>query len=198
MKALSLNERRFAEENHKLIYSFLNYYRLPEAEYYDVCAIAYLQAVKDWHSKPVLREKYQFSTIAFKSMSYAKLKKYHADRVRDIYIAFSLNELNTEGNEYLMQIPDSYDALQEAQNMQDVVELLQNIMPTLTQKQKYHLIKLAEGKTHKEIMHEMRVSITEFWDDRKAIRAATTAVIKRKFYKESGGGYLKYGQGSCY
>lgn len=52
MEALNQKERKFAEENHGLIYSFLNYYRLPEAEYYDICAIAYLRAVKDWHSKP--------------------------------------------------------------------------------------------------------------------------------------------------
>lgn len=54
MEALNSSERKFAEENHGLIYSFLNYYSLPEAEYYDLCAIAYLRAVKDWHSKPEL------------------------------------------------------------------------------------------------------------------------------------------------
>lgn len=57
MEALNQKERSFAEENHGLIYAFLNYYKLPEAEYYDICAIAYLHAVKDWHSKPELREK---------------------------------------------------------------------------------------------------------------------------------------------
>lgn len=106
MEALNQKERSFAEENHGLIYAFLNYYKLPEAEYYDICAIAYLHAVKDWHSKPELREKYRFSTIAFKKMLSAKIKKYHADRVRDAYIAFSLNDLNAEGNEYLAQFPD--------------------------------------------------------------------------------------------
>lgn len=49
MEALSSKEREFAAENHGLIYSFLNYYRLSEAEHYDICAIAYLQAVKEWH-----------------------------------------------------------------------------------------------------------------------------------------------------
>lgn len=47
MEALNQKERSFAEENHGLIYAFLNYYKLPEAEYYDICAIAYLHAVKD-------------------------------------------------------------------------------------------------------------------------------------------------------
>lgn len=180
MEALNQKERKFAEENHGLIYSFLNYYGLPEAEYYDICAIAYLRAVKDWHGKPELREKYRFSTIAFRKMLSAKIKKYHADRVRDAYIAFSLNDLNAEGNEYLVQIPDPHDALREAQERQDIAELLKEIMPALTERQRSHLIKLLEGKDHREITKEDRVAVTEFWRDRKAIRAATTAVIRRE------------------
>ena len=184
MEALNQKERSFAEENHGLIYAFLNYYKLPEAEYYDICAIAYLHAVKDWHSKPELREKYRFSTIAFKKMSCAKINKYHADRIRDAYIAFSLNDLNTEGNEYMAQIPDPYDALREAQERQDIEGLLKDIMPALTGQQCRHLVKLAEGEKPREIMQELHISIAEFWKDRKAIKAAATTIIGQ----ESGGG----------
>ncbi len=134
MEALNQIERRFAEENHRLIYAFLNHYKLPHAEYYDVCAIAYIHAVKDWHRKTELREKYRFSTIAFKKMLSAKIKKYHADRIRDAYMAFSLNDLNAEGNEYLGQLPDPYDALREAQERQDIAELLGEIMTALTER----------------------------------------------------------------
>ena len=195
MEALNQKERRFAEENHGLIYAFLNYHKLPEAEYYDICALAYLHAVKDWHSKPELREKYRFSTIAYKKMLSAKIKKYHADRVRDAYIVFSLNDLNTEGNEYLAQLPDPYDALREVQERQNVEELLKEIMPALTERQRSHLIKLLEGKDHREIIREDHVSFTEFWSDRKTIREATTAVIRRESCR---GGYLIHGQAGCY
>lgn len=181
MEALSSKEREFAAENHGLIYSFLNYYRLPEAEHYDICAIAYLQAVKEWHRKPELRDKYKFSTIAFKKMESAKIKKYHADRLRDAYIIFSLNDLNAEGNEYVAQLPDPHDRLREAQERQNVEELLKEIMPALTERQRSHLVKLLEGKDHREITREDRVAVTEFWNDRKAIRAAATAVIKREY-----------------
>lgn len=202
MEALSSKEREFAAENHGLIYSFLNCYRLPEAEHYDICAIAYLQAVKEWHRKPELREKYRFSTIAFKKMESAKIKKYHTDRIRDAYIVFSLNDLNAEGNEYMAQIPDPYDALQEAQERQDIAELLKEIMPALTERQRSHLIKLLEGKDHREITREDRVAVTEFWKDRKAIRTATTAVIRREscgggVFDTWTGGLLLNGWGTC-
>ena len=62
MKALNQKERKFAEEHHALIYAFLRYYHLPESEYYDLLAIAYLRAVKEYSSKPELRKKYEFST----------------------------------------------------------------------------------------------------------------------------------------
>ena len=155
MEALNQKEREFAEEHHALIYAFLRYYHLPEAEYYDLLAIAYLRAVKEYNSKPELRGKYEFSTIAFQKMRDAKIKKYHADRVRDAYIAFSLNDLNAE-------------------------ELLKEIMPALTERQRSHLVKLLEGKDHREITREDHVAVTEFWKDRKAIRAATTAAIRRE------------------
>lgn len=136
MEALNSKERKFAEENHGLIYSFLNYYRLTEAEHYDICAIAYLQAVKEWHRKPELRDKYKFSTIAFKKMESAKIKKYHADRLRDSYILFSLNDLNAEGNEYLGQIADQRDAIREIEDQQNIEDLLNEVMPALTENKK--------------------------------------------------------------
>ena len=180
MEALNSSERKFAEENHGLIYSFLNYYSLPEAEYYDLCAIAYLRAVKDWHSKPELREKYRFSTIAFKKMLSAKIKKYHADRIRDAYIAFSLNDLNAEGNEYLGQLPDPHDALREFESEQSAEAFLKDIMPALTERQRKHLAGMAGERKPMEIMQEMRLSFTEFWKDRAAIREAAAAVIGRE------------------
>lgn len=197
MEALNQKERKFAEEHHALIYAFLRCYHLPESEYYDLLAIAYLRAVKEYNSKPELRKKHKFSTIAFQKMRDAKIKKYHADRVRDAYIAFSLNDLNAEGNEYVAQLPDPHDRLREAQERQNVEELLKEIMPALTERQRSHLVKLLEGKDHREITREDRVAVTEFWKDRKAIKAAASAVIRRE-YCVCVGGYLIHGQAGCY
>ena len=185
MEALNSKERKFAEENHGLIYSFLNYYRLTEAEHYDICAIAYLQAVKEWHRKPELRDKYKFSTIAFKKMESAKIKKYHADRLRDSYILFSLNDLNAEGNEYLGQIADQRDAIREIEDQQNIEDLLNEVMPALTERQRKHLMRMVKGETPVEIMRGGHTAITEFWKDRERIKKAVSAVLRR-------------GAGGCY
>lgn len=45
-KALSLEQRQFAAEQHNLIYAYLNEKGLYHEEYYDIAAFGYLQAVK--------------------------------------------------------------------------------------------------------------------------------------------------------
>lgn len=64
---LTAKEREFAAENHGLIYSFLNKYRLSIDDWYDVVIFAYLTSVRKWLSQPDLY-KWSFSTIAFSMM----------------------------------------------------------------------------------------------------------------------------------
>ena len=85
----------------------------------------------------------------------AKIKKYHADRIRDAYIAFSLNDLNAEGNEYLGQLPDPHDALREFESEQSAEAFLKDIMPALTERQRKHLAGMAGERKPREIMQEI-------------------------------------------
>ena len=66
-------ERSFAEENHNLIYKFLNDKHLPEDDYYDVVVFGFLRAVKRYFAEPAL-QKYSFSTLAMWSMHREYLK----------------------------------------------------------------------------------------------------------------------------
>ena len=45
---LNEEQRRFATENHNLVYAFLNEKGLSEDEYYDVVIFGYLYAVNDF------------------------------------------------------------------------------------------------------------------------------------------------------
>lgn len=181
MEALNQKEQKFAADHHDLIYAFLRCYNLPGEEYYDLLAIAYLKAVKEYSKKPELRKKCAFSTIAFQKMRDAKIKKYHSDRVRAAYIAFSLNDLNEAGNEYIEELPDPCDIFHKKEQQENLEEFMEEILPVLTKRQREHLIRLAEnGKPH-DMMQEMHVSVIDFWKDRRAIREAATAAMERKF-----------------
>ncbi len=74
-------QRRFATENHDLIYSFLNRKGWDAEEYYDVAAFGYLRAVVLYFSDAALR-RYAFSTVAWKRMrqSIANFRRAEARR----------------------------------------------------------------------------------------------------------------------
>ena len=45
---LTDEERKIAEENHNLIYFFINHFNVDIDEYYDIFAIDYIKCVKFW------------------------------------------------------------------------------------------------------------------------------------------------------
>lgn len=74
---LTTEEQAFAEQNHSVLVWYLNTNKLDKSEYYDVAAMGYLQAVKQWFARPELRQ-WSFSTIARQSMR----SRVHQERQR--------------------------------------------------------------------------------------------------------------------
>ena len=68
MKALTNNQKLFAEEHHDLIGSFLKSRHLSYDEYYDTVIFGYLNAVKKYTEREDLHQ-YSFKNIAYRSMS---------------------------------------------------------------------------------------------------------------------------------
>lgn len=64
---MDCEQSNFAAVHHNLIYKFLNYYHLPEDEYYDIVVFGYLKAVNNYLTKEKLQS-YSFTTIAWKAM----------------------------------------------------------------------------------------------------------------------------------
>lgn len=67
MHKLTEHQRNYAEENHDIISFFLNKNRLNMAEYYDVVALGYLEAVQAYDENSRARQ-YDFPTIASRKM----------------------------------------------------------------------------------------------------------------------------------
>jgi len=63
MEKLTNEESAFASENHYLVENFLKFRRLNKNEYYDIAAMGYIRAVRNYFRRADLRE-YRFSTIA--------------------------------------------------------------------------------------------------------------------------------------
>ena len=75
LRPFTKEEQRFAEENHDLVYAFLNEKKLSEDEYYDVVVFGYLQAVQVYCRKRG-QCKYSFSTLGWRHMQ-DELNDYH-------------------------------------------------------------------------------------------------------------------------
>ena len=75
LRPFTKEEQQFAEENHDLVYAFLNEKKLSEDEYYDVVVFGYLRAVQEFCGTSKLR-KYKFSTLAWKRMQHTLMDYY--------------------------------------------------------------------------------------------------------------------------
>lgn len=75
LRPFTKEEQQFAEENHDLVYAFLNEKKLSEDEYYDVVVFGYLRAVQEYCETANLN-KYKFSTLAWKRMQHTLIDHY--------------------------------------------------------------------------------------------------------------------------
>ena len=74
-------QRRYAAENHALIYRFLREKGWSVDEYYDVAAFGYLTAVMQYLSDAALR-RYAFSTVAWRRMKQSIANQRRAEQRR--------------------------------------------------------------------------------------------------------------------
>ena len=82
---LTLEEQRFAEENHQVVFWYLQSRKLDPEEWYDVVILRYILSVKKWFQRPELH-RWSFATIAKSAMRSAignHLKK-EARRIRTV------------------------------------------------------------------------------------------------------------------
>ena len=93
IRPLTKEQRRFAEENHHLVFTFLNQKELPESVFYDVVIFGYLKAVQEYCEVLALH-RFKFSTLAFQRMrsSLSNYYKYLSSPKRNAPVV-SFNEL---------------------------------------------------------------------------------------------------------
>ena len=85
---MTASQRQLAADNHLLVYKFLNAHKLPEDEWYDICAIGLCQAAKAYDP----RRGKAFSTLAYTVMSHEVAKEiFHRGRKKRNQTPLSLD-----------------------------------------------------------------------------------------------------------
>lgn len=67
LRPMTLEERKFAEQNHGLVIDYLRCKRLPMDDFYDVVVFGYLSAVQQYFRNPP-------AGVAFKAMAFRAMK----------------------------------------------------------------------------------------------------------------------------
>lgn len=81
---LTVEQQKYAADNHKLIYKFLCEKKLSEDEYYDIVVFGFLRAVKKYLENPSLN-KYSFSTVAWREMHFCLIDHFKSQQRKKRY-----------------------------------------------------------------------------------------------------------------
>lgn len=144
---LTSAQQKLVEDNHNLIYSFLNSQHLPHIDYYDIAAIGLCKAAI--HYDQSRSKQTAFSTYAYRVM-YNEIKQQWCREQKSVKASCSLNEpiSGAEGETALEAIlADPRDYTLDAINLESIVTILKgydNRYPTI-------LYMTYQGHTQKEI-----------------------------------------------
>jgi RNA polymerase sigma factor (sigma-70 family) len=165
-QALTLKQRQFAEDNHNLVYSFLNFKHLSYDEHYDIVIFGYLRAVKRYFEYPEL-QKYRFSTIAYSAMKsdlsnyYRKLYK---RKQQAVIISFDALEFNDGISVIDVTVEDTIV------DMISYEQLLQQISSLLSEEQFSILQMKADGYSEREIAKQYEIPVYSVQDILSTVR----------------------------
>ena len=155
---LTPEQQSFAEEQHDLVYAFLNANKLCEDEFYDVVIFGYLRAVQKYLIRESLRQQYKFRTIAWRAMQCDLSNHYHAQsRPSRKAMTVSLEDMAYDGAN---RNPGSDWVLEQL----DADCLWEEISISLPPEQADVLRMRADGYTTREIASTRRSPMREIED----------------------------------
>lgn len=150
MREITDEQRKLVEENHNLIYSFLQKNQFTIDEYYDVAAIGLCKAAMNFDSK----KGYSFTTYAYKVMFSEvlidKRKKRKVSSIPEHQLVYYYTEMeNNNGDSclYLNYIP----AKEDVENDAILMTTFKKFLKSLPSKDKQIILLLSNGYKQREV-----------------------------------------------
>jgi RNA polymerase sigma-70 factor (ECF subfamily) len=167
-EALTPEQRRFSEDNHYLIGSFLRWKRL-SPDYYDIIVFGYLRAVKKYFNRPELRQ-YKFKTIAYRDM-YTDLINHYRKNSRPKRKAYIVS-LDTAiyGRDENLTLMETVGVEDNTADNIAYDSLLSEISSVLS-KDQFNIVRMrAEGYTDREIAKHQNIPVHSLQETLLSIR----------------------------
>lgn len=171
-------ERKFATENHNLIYDFLHKYGYSLENYYDVAVFGYLKAVQIYNCREDLRNAYAFPVISRQYMR-AELGNYfkmeNAKRRKPPEIVVSLDVEYSETKNLYNCIGASNGKFPETEVLE--MERVMEFLNSLSDKQRKITEMKIYGYNSREIYQMLEMKSSTYYMEVKRIKKALTERI---------------------
>ena len=164
-KPLTEQERKFAEENHNLIYGFLHTYGYSIEDFYNTAVFGYLRAVEVYHRKEKYKGNYNFSSVAYQYMRAEisnHLRMQNAKKRKPSEKNLSLESENIQ-NKTSEKSPEQ--KLMEAETLTEILESMTELQRKITGMK-------MDGYENKEIFLILDMSQSTYYKELQRIKAA--------------------------
>lgn len=176
LQPLTEQEKKFAEENHNLVYDFLHKRNYNVEDFYSIVIFGYLKAVQMYQRRKSLQEKCGFSVIAFQYM-HAEIQMHFravdSQKRKPTESIISLDDGNEEGdNLYNVAVGESFES--------DVMEkeLIKELMENLSEDQRKIAKLKMDGYSNKEVYMLLEIKPSTYYKKIKRIRAIVEVVLE--------------------
>lgn len=148
LRPLTATERKLAEENHNLIYTFLTKGKYNTEDYYNIVVFGYLKGIQVYCRRADLQEKYKLSVIVWNYMKAEIGNHFKRENAQKRATEETILSLDTEGAE----TESFYNLIGGKSAESDVLESIfaEGILKNLTETQRKIICIKAEGYNNTE------------------------------------------------
>lgn len=174
---LTEKERKYAEENHNLIYSFLHRHGYSIEDYYNIVVFGYLKAVQIYHRKEKVKANYDFPFIAWQYMraeikDHVKNGKCQKRKPNEAVVSLDAEHEKKTECRY-----DSVAGTESAENTVVEMEMYQYMLHSLTEKQRKIVKAKLSGYSNQEILVLLNIPSSSFYKEMQKIKATIGKII---------------------
>lgn len=177
-KSLTNFERKFATENHNLVYGFLHRYGYRLEDYYDVAIFGFLKAVQIYNRREDLRSKYAFAFISQQYMraeigNYFRIENAKKRKPSESVVSLDAEYAETENLYNYIGVAGGKSPESEVVAMERVAELLDRFSDT----QRKIIEMKVDGYSSKEIYSVLEMKSSTYYVEVQRIKKAIAEMI---------------------
>ena len=176
LQPLTSQERKFAEENHNLVYRFLRKNGYSIEDFYNIAVFGYLKSIQVYHRKEKPKGNYNFSYIADQYMR-AEISNYFQNENRKkrkpTGTVESLDAENTEDESLYSRVVGEKSA--ETKFME--AETVEDILKSFTDLQRKIVEMKMDGYSSKEVFLILDMRQSTFYKELQKIKTMLEQVI---------------------